>query len=1125
MKQQKLIVVLFIILCICSCTAITCSLPNFQYDLNRDCDEKNYGIHGNLWVSHQVNYTYSISPNPIREFDPEGYSFYLATNVNYTLEWKSSVDSSCSGKNYFFTPEVHYVISLPKCRYSVGSATFVKPEDFDYIQASCESAPCDITLLNQNNLQLSYEDSQISCYFSPPVYELTDEYPSLKVQDTLIYKSSGSVQLLNTSKYSTWTLEFQENNEIVPESSPSSATWINLESNDYILTLESIGCGVQRIPVNISFTWPTFFIEFNTNETCPRNSSVSISFDDASIFDYNIQVTVDNQPITQIGQSIYLLAPGEPSFVVKISFSAYSYSKIVYSPVIIGDVHYTVDICNCSATLYYNETQYPDLIAYYQAYQFPLTDNTFKIPNCEIAFVESPCFFNSFPIISSSASVQPSYTIVRPQEYCGDTMDVLVSNYYEFYQIQMGYMDVIQHDGQGLFKNVKPGENSIQYQANECVDSNRIELPRFYYSEEEIEEIIEIVSYPSCNIPGNVSYTVRDVKNNIPSDTSYFPYTQTGSYELFTSISNDCDQIFYKTWYPPIMEKYVNNFPGTITVLKNASCKYSNDAEIVIFSNTIPIEYIVANGRAYNPSKIDGFNVHFTNLYYGETEIILQSSNCPNYYETISIGTENYWEFPAVITPVTGDCSVPNGKISFDSSIFESINDPQDYVGLSSGLHKIDFELSNGTCFGSVKIFVPTVSDSYATSTILKQPSCVDNNDGYVELFINDKNGNKFAPTQFEYNYMTGTNNGISLVGGDHNFIVYNNSCSWSLKVSMEANEPEFVVKKIGETLHECKQKTFVSVTPSIDVIVNDIYSDSPFKDYQNNIFSYFPQTFGKRKQLYIKYNGVCLKTLKIEETKDLYQDLAWPTFSVPFVDCSDPSVQNTVAQINNPTNMMLFLSVEDTFSCDKVYLPQYTSNMDINVVAKDMKSQCVKEFSIQNINKGIVAKTFTKSTCPGALDGKIQVNVDPKSNIYQVFNNDFEPLPVESGSSLMTYNNISGVEYNLLRSFRNNPFCSVVENVKIVVDEPTVSISSVGVCDASDRPIGDVGVVTNTLSITTTNVTYNLNGVASSNPIFKGLSVGDYSSTVTIYNSVCRRVIKNSVSVAQLPSVSVTVD
>ncbi|KAF2068422.1 hypothetical protein CYY_010251, partial [Polysphondylium violaceum] len=655
----------------------------------------------------------------------------------------------------------------------------------------------------------------------------------------------------------------------------------------------------------------------------------------------------------------------------------------------------------------------------------------------------------------------------------------------------------------------------VNYQVDQCSPSKVISLPTLTYESDQIEETIEIITYPSCNYAfGNVSYTVRDVVNNI-SSTSYSSFRASQEFTLDTQLPQ-CSQIFYHDWTSPPIQKYYNNFPGTIDVIKKASCKYSSDASIFITAPS-PIQNIVVNGVSiYQTPNQPGL---YQGLPYGVYDLVI--IQCSYHYVSVSIGTDNDWEFPAVVTPVTGDCSSSNGKITYENNgIFTSVNDLSDFTAVSSGYHLINFILSNGTCGGSAEIYVPTQSNFVVESTVIAQPLCQDSKDGVVKVTIKDTNGLDYLPTSIQVDAFTTTpNNTFAVKAGNYNMLVKRDSCSWFHKVSVEANEPEFAFKKVFDSIEYCSQKTFVTITPSSsNVLIDKVSSEYGFTPYSNNAFSYYPETFRKTTQMFITYNKVCLKVLRVEESSDFYKNIQWPTITVPSVDCTDPSVQNSVAQISNTPNMIMLPSSD-------LFYPTYTFAPN-SLGFVDMKTQCSNVVEINNLNQGSVAKTITKPTCPGSIDGKIQIDFDPQSNIHHVFSSDFRYLPVESGSELNTFNNITNSEYHLIRSFRNNPFCSVVENVNIVVDEPTVSLSSVGYCDASDTPISDVGVVTNTLSITTTNVTYNLDGVVSSDPVFKGLSVGEYNSTVTIYNSVCRRLIQsNSVSVAQLPSVSVSVD
>ncbi|KAF2070261.1 hypothetical protein CYY_008421 [Polysphondylium violaceum] len=1129
MKLLSIFILLFI--CISSAQALSCSVESFRFENDTKCSKSYLGVEGELWISREnTGYTYRVIPNvSLISQDTEGEYFKLLPGINYTLQIEHSVDSNCNSIKSIYVPDWKFIMDPPKCKYSQGSWTFIPPKkgvDLASIEASCQDGPCNYTSID-DEIILSYSDNNMNCEFSPPIYDISNKYPNLKTQDTLLYRNTGSIQLFDLSQYSLISLENIEPIN-VPDSPVGSGYWNNLSYGHYTLKLQSLDCGLQYIPIYIDGQWPDYYFEFTKNETCPRNSSVKIFLDDPLFYESGASVSINGDNIPE-GQSTYLNSAvnGE---MINLGFihPQYISTFTVYASKLIGDIHYTFDPCTNLVTLFYNESLYSDLIAFYDQGDIEIVDKKFTFPPTRReAYLESPCHFYPIKIITDQG-IKPSYTIAKPQLFCGDTIDVFVGNYYEFTELTMGYMGDIQHDENGYFRDINPGDFIINYKSSECYKPQTLDIPTLKYGADEYEEIIEIITYPTCLTSGNVSYTIRDVKNNIFSQTAYYSFFPSEGIEMYTMFDNFCQQDFRTYWMAPYITKEIQNFPKQFYPhISNATCRYSDDGSMVFPANpsmSVPTIYI--DGKEYTRQVSIGGDL-YTGIPYGSHRVVIPITNCNvDFVQDIFIGTANDWEFPATITPVTGDCSVQNGKITYDADLFSQVTDPQSLTGLSSGIKPIHFALKDDSCYGTANLYVPSKTTSSAHVMIRSQPSCDSTEDGLIELYISDQVGNKHQPTQVMKGSDVSAFPTFSLYEGSYDFIVFNNSCSWPVNVRLEAKNPQFEVTQIADNIINCNQKTLVSVKPlDSTIVVNSVSTNADGANYSNNLFSYRPNVFLKNRQFWVQYNDKCVKSITTEQNiVSLYDQINWPTISTPSVDCLDPSVQNIALEVSNPSNMTLYPNKE-AFPISKIYVSTYNT-YDAHFTVKDIPTQCWKEIPYINGAPGSIPKTITAPTCPGGLEGSIKVDADPKTTSHLLYDYAFDST-IQFDPSINKYTNISSnTPLILVASVQGNPFCSFYQPINIAVEEPSVSVSSVGYCDSSDTPIADTGYVTTTLSITTTNVTYSLNEVVSTNPVFKGLSVGQYNSTVTIYNSFCKRVIKsNPVYVAQLPSVSVSVD
>ncbi|KAF2073918.1 hypothetical protein CYY_004772 [Polysphondylium violaceum] len=1135
---SKLFICFLASLIICIATGDNICPPYPEFGLSEDC---NYdGISKSLakfslfvpFTPRTVTITPPLSPT---SYYDESWKYSLAPGVNYTVVTSVPGRNDCDTVEYFYATKHRFDIQQPKCRSSVGTVSFVRdPLDTKFQSADCNVSPCHY-LMETSSESLEFKTQTSECSFSISMYETGDDYPKLKVTDSLCYKNTGSIEILNKESYSKWSLFVYDE----PVTETASGYWTNLMTGkygnpiNYYLSLESSKCGVQEIQIPIKTTWPSFNLEFSNNQTCPRNSSLKVHFDDPNIYSDGVKISIENYQVHN-GESVYLPNPFQPSFSLLMYYNQTCSSGFYMpSPSLLGDIQYSIDMCaqTPEVTLHYDNPSYTDIsiTQYNNNGAITMTGpKSFYLQPNEFAKVES-CFFSPI-IIRAEEQKRPSYTITRPQKYCGDTMDVYVANYYDFEELTMG--DAIQHDGNGHFKNIQSNMANINAKLPGCSNHlTEISLDTFYVNSNDFEQIVEIIELPTFNSKGNVSYTVLDKNSNQFSHTSYFSFQNNEEIYLITQLST-CDSIMSSYWIAPDLYQRKLSKDPIIQVVKNTQCVYSRDGIISINSPSNPVTSIVVNSVSISPNSNANPYV-FNGLPSGEITLLL-NTQVYNVYTTIFIPANNYWEFPAVVTPVTGDCSVSNGKITYDPSIFSDIPDLDEYVDLSSGYHEIQFTLQNDSCSGYANIYVPTNTQSSVKYSVVVNPTCEASEDGAVKVSIVDANNKEWNPTSITSNIAsTSYPYFVDMDLGSTTLTVYNDSCSWQLNVELKKQgDPQFSITTLANVLADGDQISFVDISsPSIS-----INSISYLEDFEiskiGGHYWYYPDynAMGKVHKIWIVYNQWCLTTVDLETTLiNLGDKISWPTTSIVPNDCSDPSVQHSKVNVVNPNNMMIYTS---GYSQENIYLHSFNPIANFRAYALDRASGFTHDlsFAFSNALSSSTFKNVETSTCPGSFDGSIEIGFDPnvdKTMVMALANpyySGYVPIPIGEESNLFT--KLDNGTFLILKSHNTNPFCQLIDQFDIYPVEPTVSLSSVGLCDASNTAIGDTGVVTNTLSVTTTNVTYNLNGVVSTDPVFKGLSVGDYSSTVTIYNSVCRRVIEsNTVSVAKIPSVSVSVD
>jgi len=1142
--MQKNQIICFYLILFISCVISDCPSAferEYRIGCSSDLIDGNI-LQGTLEISiDQIAFQHTLSPKPLFSY-VGGYLVYdLVPGVNYTLTVVNQKNSGCNIVEYLYVPNHKFEVTLPKCKYSQGKIQFVPAAgtNTSTITSDCWDKPC----VGVGSQIVSFDDSATECYagFNIPLIEVISGItPNIKVKESYCYKNTGTLDLLNKQDYTSWKLTKANDNSVVPETSAASGSWSQLASIDsqsYSLELKSEQCDTQVLSIDIAISWPSYRLEFGKNDSCPLNSPIKIHFDDPNIYQ-DVKVKLGDVLVTSEDQSINVPHPTKLDLSYYVDATCHTIVGITY-PFVISDVQYSIDMCsglNPVVTLHYDETQYPDIIISINGEDEPtyIAEKTFEINHLDVVLLESSCFFTPMMILAEELRV-PTYTMIRAPKYCGDTMDFMVTNYYLFEELAVGVG--INHDGHGFFKNISPSDNVIYSRLNECqVKSNdvTIDYPTVGYND--IEPIVEIINLPTCLAAsrGLATFRIRDTKNNIESEPSYFHFESDTTYSLSTSFTG-CTDGFIHSWKSPLAIDYkLRNITDIITVQRNTDCYYNTmgyisiNATLVGAFHSISVESVGPIQPTTNVANI----LVFDGLPYGQQTINIHGS-C-TIQADIFVPSSSDWVFPATVTPVTGDCSNENGKITYDSSLFSFITPVGNFVDVPSGFYDIDFILQNNSCSGIARIYVPTTPQPNIEYSVIQEPSCQHANDGTISVTLKDSNNQQWSPSKMSnsqgYDLIYSGSLYSSLEGGDHNIVVYNDSCSWPLKVTLAEQDPQLQYQRLMDTMEGCTQKTFTKFySNNYNIKISSVSTiDRDIEQFPYHVYRY-PSSFKPSSKFWVAYNNRCFKTIDVEsKSVDMVEQIQWPTsVTIENNDCSDPSAQGSLVKAVNPGNLQLYFG--NNFFANKFYTDD--SLNPFSLTARDRFTGCTRIYEGRKDNRPS-PKVVKKSTCPGSYDGTIQTTYDKTKDKYSVMSrgltfsdSEFAFVSTMNGTANL-YNNIDSGSYIILRSPKNNPFCQLIDQFDVTIQEPTVHLSSTGICDASDSAIGDTGVITNTLSITTSNVTYNINGVVSNNPVFKGLPVGDYSSIVTIYNNVCQRVINsNTASVSQLPSLSVVVD
>ncbi|KAF2070202.1 hypothetical protein CYY_008478 [Polysphondylium violaceum] len=1067
--------------------------------------------------------TYAVNKGPV---------YFLPHGGEYTLSWSFSNRPECANSTTIVPIITSFVVNHPKCRFSQGNFNFINPSsDFTYTQYP------------------SYLYTQVAglgCERNVVYYELSDAYPNLKIENTQCHKSTGSVQVLNDGAYSVMKLLLPDG---APIPTPSPGLWTQLSHHQqYTLALESDQCGDQFIPIDVFPNIPKFELVFHKNESCPTNSSVSVAFEDPTVFDLLDSITINGVAYT--GEPYYFDFTSDINLA--LSLNGCSYARQMGKPYLIPDVHYTIEQCknyNSTVNLIYDENVITDLQV------SAGTNNSFSPVNVankqfelnenqDQFYYSSQCY--SSAIVQISSPVLPIVVIENPPQQAGDLFDIFVSNYMDFFELYLENTSLAYTKAdQGWMRNIVATDTyNLKYRVDGCA---RYSLPISYFSgylDSSFQDIITVISPGTCNRRGLVSF--KSYYGIYPSEETISLFAPGELHTLTTTFPQQFPwgSSRSKLWTAPPDPWSFEQPNFNITVSKNCSCKYSNDGEIKItYMSDFVILAIEIDGIGYYPAG-DGYSYIFSGLPCGELRVEVFEDLCSYRYYMIQMYSNS--DFEIEYTTFPADPGEYNGGLKFNASQFSTLVGPNgvllqysgEFFNQQQNIYKFIFVTADLSCSGSFYALIPTTVPATVEVIPYTRPFCKKSLSGAfgVSLFddnsvpipissiVNMKNGKivniatpPVVPAR-EYNYAIRSPSVVRLL----NYDLIEQDIEFSYNILSEMGSP-----------NSCQVWVFVELIPSVDnFVVDGVFANHYPLSKATNLFKY--ESRGESSfTVEIYYGTGCSKSLVIERNlQDKYiLKNDWPNLSVTQNNCSDPDSINNIVEVHKGSGRVQ--SSLSTMSADlngKFVQTSLGGSSADEITFRDPYSFCTITKTIpQTYSTSTV--TVKKGICPTSNDGTIDLPIDTNTQqalVKEVISEQTSTLPVASSTSLNVFTGVRNSTFTILKTFKTNSFCSILESVQVTVDEPRVeSVASVGACHIDEISLVNGGQIINTLSINTSSVTYSAGGISSiDDPVIKGLASGEYSSTVTINNKICKRVLlSNTVTVAQLPTVSTTID
>ncbi|KAF2075142.1 hypothetical protein CYY_003532 [Polysphondylium violaceum] len=1079
--------------------------------------------------------------------------YTLEVGTTYTLTYNFTSEVGCVSTEEIVAQGPKLVFEQPKCRYSLGSVDYVgenvlpQPVSFS-VDAVTQTLPYQFLAGQGHDFKIEYGD--VSCGKTIILYEDTNKgYPLLTVKHDICNGGVGSVILVNHNEYISFALQVQN--------SPSNLTtintgqWSSLTAGSYTLLLQSKSCGLQQVPIFIENGFPKFHFTMSPYKGCPSTPLVNIVFDDPTInpidFAYVYVGTQMTLPFT---------APSQ-YFDLEIRGAQCSTITTLYIPDIVLDVHYTIENASVDGycgdalfTLVYNETLYTGLsVTDRNNNPVTLTNKQFVGPYNSQFTIRDSCQSNSAIQILAPIPV-PIIKTVDKLEKCGDTTDLYIYNYLDFENVTLFLgesSEFLYSDPDGYIRNTTTVQYYVSYYLKGCrvpaygqgIDQ---EIQPF---NDQVEFLYTITKNPVCNRQGEITFYIHYPPLDLFSKNKTVSFTPDQFINMYHYIEIYGCLVQRGITIDPY--RFEAGAPDVIvTQFNDIGCRYMSNASIYIESE-FSISYILFKDetgqsppKAYYPESTISNSTHygFTYLPFGERDIVIVFGDCSDIVKIqhINLKASSSFELKYSITPIT-NCQVQDGSITVENPsqftylyIYPS-RDPAIngvFNNLASDVYHVFIDVASETCYGNVSIHVPTAVQANIHFQTVTNPTCKSESNGAILVFPKSKDDSIFYSVS-----KLARDDGVTQYGnafwdlkqGVHNFTVYSMSCSWRASTNVTAEVPSFKYRVLSQTeVGSCDYKTFIQ-----------FYSENP-----NVVISSISQSLNLQGDtldniIYGRPSGGTSFFTIFYASSDCSQEIMVENIDYSF-DTPDqvPTVTPDCSSSTFGPSLVLDANYNVAFSASGVYLDdfQYDHIPSLeNLVYTHFSTGCQANVNAREISTYQPNPVIVNETCYGAVDGTAAVAITGSQIFYQTISpnsNGYSlTFPIQdTSSSLITFSHFTTTGFGIMRTHKDNPYCVDTSLHNVDGFEPSVSLQSTGVCDASNTGSRTEGQIVNELDVEGLNqITYTLNGTSSQSPVFSDNKVGNYTSIVTIDDPRCKRIFKNDVQVAQLSPIGIQVD
>eukprot|EP01133_Synstelium_polycarpum_P008408 gene8408-9889_t len=1140
------------------CTGNTA--PKLVIDQQDVTCSSGYHIESGLFKVVNFNdYASIITDPPIanRAYEDDGLIFSGFESTTYTV-----TGTTASGDCTSETISVRYFAasqdtpSSQLCQYSVAKMSIVPlSASMTYtLNGELVTLPF-VAPVGLNQLAMN-SSSDESCVLDFTILsEKTTTYPIIQSSPEMCTLGDGKLTVKSPERYS--SIELYKINSTVALQEQGKGVYTGLSAGSYVVWLADAECGVQRVPVTLNRGSPTIKIDIDTaSSKCGQAdylvaSLINFPKDPNPVFVVNDQPSPSNRfqlpfkeadiAYTSNGcSSVTQVTPPTPDITITHSFtSAFSCS----SPVTTVALAYSglsklniLDTTN-SSTFTLNAPN-PTFQAIY-GHNYTISDS---------------CQSNLYKF--DVPRILPIYSFTKTRTDCLANVTLTVHNYASFSSITIvDTMNTAKKftSTNGVFTGLYTTVWEIQTVEAGCIGPASI-----------ASTLTTDMSLDNTEL--NESLFTFNMTNIVPIECKV-----TGSATIVPTYDGTyvgaATAVTFETNYPttisfiyPGCQKagfvHLSNIPSklptiTITVVKNATCKYSRDA-IVRVASPAANPIVRVSTKDFDLEKVPGttdlyhvnggvkdFTIYFDYTTECNDDVRINNFNVP-------YGSPTFIMEPIIVAQDTTNCTVASGSITIPNTdkftkikLFESDGTSEipstsagKFTGLSGGAYVLQFTtLDNTVCNGSVvssmPLYVPSLPEAIFTYTTTHLPNCNptdDSNDSVLTIKVANAQGVRYPRSRGNVEPNGKLNDDHTLTGltfGLDSVITYTSDyCLWkyNLNVPSVTITPAVSVEYArANTCDDVKDAIvrFKVNKPYLSIDEIRVLPESDRVPFFNNTITNF--SINNAIMSFEVVLGECKEILQVQFD---YAERRRPQFSMVKSTC--PNLNGKII-FTQETLDTFDLYLEDTLApVNGEFVLGFGESTWLYYVDRIDGCKGRKRIDLSDLFVDTTSTppsfTVTRETCLGTKDAQVTVAKIP-GHVIQLFRQlgdqveQYERfmLPSTTIGDNIVFDKLGNGTY-YLRKINNVTSCTETYMVEVGNNEPVLSVDWIGACNSEFK-----ATITAKVSSPSdfTDITFTLNGETRSIGTFGSLVPGTYLVGAHVGDSRCVR---------QLSSVNVVV-